>query len=411
MVSKKRLLAFLSIFGPGLLVMLADTDAGSLIISAQSGAVWGYKLLIQQALLMPVLFIVQELAVRLAIVTGRGQGELIKQHFGLMWGWVAVITLVICCIGALITEFTGLAAVGELFGIPVWETMLLIVSFLIGVAWTGSYVSVERVALFLGVFELLFIYIAWQTQPTLQDLASGFKDIPWSDPTYIYLFAGNIGAVIMPWMIFFHQAAIVDKKLNVNNLPAARWDTIIGAVLTQLIMSAMLIITAATVGKMKPNTPLNTVAEISYALVPILGNVTGRILFALGMAGAALVATIVVSLTAAWSVGEVLGFHHSLDHKPQEAPWFYAFYTVILILSALLVTSNFVNLVSLSVAVEVMNTLLLPIVLTFLFLLARRALPDEYRLKGWYSLIVSIVLIITVVFGVATSVMGIVMLH
>lgn len=404
---KKRLLSFLAIFGPGLLVMLADTDAGSLIISAQSGAVWGYKLLFQQVLLMPVLFIVQELAVRLAIVTGKGQGELIKQHFGLVWGWIAVVTLVICCIGALITEFTGLAAVGELFGVPVWATMFMIVGFLVIVAWTGSYLSVERVALFLGVFELVFLYIAWQTQPSVTDLKSGFVDIPWHDPTYIYLFAGNIGAVIMPWMIFFHQAAIVDKKLGIKNLKAARWDTAIGAIVTQLIMSSVLIITAATVGKMNPNTPLNTVAEISYALVPILGYTSGKILFALGMAGAALVATIVVSLTAAWSVGEILGFHHSLDHKPHEAPWFYGFYTLILILGAMLVASNLINLVSLSVAVEVMNTLLLPIVLGFLFLLARRALPKEHRLRGFYAIFVGIVLLVTVIFGVATSVMGI----
>lgn len=404
---RKRVLSFLAVFGPGLLVMLADTDAGSLIISAQSGAVWGYKLLMQQALLMPVLFIVQELAVRLAIVTGKGQGELIKQYFGIKWGWFSIIILVICCIGALITEFTGLAAVGELFGVPTWITMLLIVSFLIAVAWTGSYLSVERVALLLGVFELLFIYIAWHTRPTLSDLASGFKDIPWTDATYIYLFAGNIGAVIMPWMIFFHQAAIVDKKLSISSLRTARWDTAIGAVLTQIIMSSVLVITATTIWKTQPNTPLNTVAEISYALVPILGMTTGKILFALGMAGAALVATIVVSLTAAWSVGELLGFHHSLDHKPQEAPWFYGFYTVILILSAALVASNIVNLVNLSVAVEVMNTLLLPIVLTFLYLLARRALPVEHRLQGWYAYLVGTILFVTVVFGVVSSVMGI----
>ena len=113
------LLPWLSVLGPGLLVMLADTDAGSLILSAQSGAVWGYRLLLLQFILIPILFIVQELTVRLGLVTGMGHGELIKKHFGRGWAWLSVSTLVVCCIGALITEFTGLAAVGQSFGVPV----------------------------------------------------------------------------------------------------------------------------------------------------------------------------------------------------------------------------------------------------------------------------------------------------
>ena len=108
-----------------------------------------------------------------------------------------------------------------------------------------------------------------------------------------------------------------------------------------------------------------------------------------------MVATIVVSLTAAWGVGEVLGFRRSLEDHPREAPWFYGIYTLVLILSAVLVTSNVVNLVRLSVAVEVMNALLLPIVLGFLYLLARRALPDEHRLKGWYAWLVATLLLLT----------------
>lgn len=406
-LTRLRLLPWLSVLGPGLVVMLADTDAGSLILSAQSGAIWGYRLLLLQILLIPVLYIVQELTVRLGLLTGMGHGELIKKHFGKFWGWLSVSTLVICCIGALLTEFSGLAAVGLLFGLPVWQTMLMVVSFLVLVAWTGSYNSVERVAIFLGVFELIFIWVALQARPVLHDVLHGMISIPWTNTSYLYLVAGNIGAVIMPWMIFFQQSAVLDKGLSAKHLNPARWDTAIGAVITQMIMISVLIITAATIGKINPNTPLNTVGEISGALTPILGMTAGRILFALGMSGAAMVATIVVTLTAAWGVGEVTGFRRSLEDHPREAPWFYGIYTMILILAAILVSSNMINLVDLSVGIEVMNALLLPIVLGFLFLLARRALPEQYRLKGWYGTLTGIILLITSGFGLIAGLFGI----
>lgn len=404
--SRPRWMLWLSVLGPGLLVMLADTDAGSLIIAAQSGAMWGYRLLLPQLLLIPVLFIVQELTVRLGLVTGMGHGELIKKHFGKSWAWLSVSTLVICCIGALITEFTGLAAVGQLFGVPVAVTMCLVVAFLVLVAWTGSYNSVERVAIFLGIFELVFVWVAWEIRPTFSELMTSSLDMPWHNSDFLYLLAGNIGAVIMPWMIFFQQSAVLDKGLSAKHLQPARWDTAIGAVVTQVIMSSILIICAATIGKTNPNVPLGTVGEISHALTPFLGPVKGRILFALGMSGAALVATIVVSLTAAWGVGEVMGFRRSLEDHPKDAPWFYSIYTLVLILAALLVSSNIVNLVNLSIAVEMMNTLLLPIVLGFLYLLAYRTLPETYRLKGWYALLVAIILCATSGFGFVTGIIS-----
>ena len=406
MAQRKRFL-WLSFLGPGLLVMLADTDAGSLIISAQSGAVWGYRLLLQQIILIPVLFIVQELTVRLGLATGKGHGELIKHRFGSLWAYVSVSTLVICCVGALLTEFSGLAAVGQLFGVPAWATMYVVVGLLIIIGWTGSYASVERVAIILGIFELVFLWIAWQAKPVMHEITSEMLDMPWGHPSFLYLTAGNIGAVIMPWMIFFQQSAVLDKGLDIRHLKPARWDTAVGAIVTQLIMSSMLIITAATIGKNNPQTSLNNVTEISDAITPLLGYSTGRILFALGMSGAALVATIVVSLTAAWGIGEVMGFRRSLEDHPAEAPWFYGIYTAILIVSAILVSSNAVNLVKLSVAIEVMNAMLLPIVLGFLYLLARRTLPEAYRLKGWYALLVGLILAITSGFGLIASILGI----
>jgi len=404
--SRRRLQITMAVIGPGLVVMLADTDAGSIITAAQSGAVWGYRLLLLQFLLMPILFITQELTVRLGLVTGSGHGELIKKQFGNFWAWVSVSTLLICCIGAIISEFSGLAGVGLLFGIPAGVTMVMAVSFLTILAVTGSYRSVEKIAIMLGLFELAFIGVAWMAHPALSEIMKRINDIPFKEPQYLYLAAANIGAVIMPWMIFYQQSAVIDKGLNARHLRIARIDTAIGAILTQLIMGAVLVTTAATLGKNNSHASLETIQQISHALIPYLGVGTAKIIFALGMTGAAMVAAIVVSLTAAWGLGEVTGFKRSLEHHPKEAPWFYITYIVTLVLGGMLVASG-INLVHLSVAVEVMNAALLPIVLGFLYLLSIKALPKKYRLKGSYAKVVGLTLGVVAVFGLFAGLYGV----
>lgn len=402
---KARWLLLLAVMGPGLVVMFADTDAGSIITAAQSGAVWGYKLLPLQLILIPILFFAQELTIRLGLVTGMGHGELIKNKFGNFWAWLSVTTLIVSCIGAILAEFSGIAGVGLLFGIPRWESMLIVVTFLTIVAWTGSYLTVERVALLLGAFELVFVYVAWHAHPSLSEIRHSIQSFPITNSSFLYLLAGNIGAVIMPWMIFFQQSAVLDKGLTTEQLKPARWDTVIGAFVTQLVMSAVLIATAATIGKTHPGASLDTVHQISDALVPTLGVGVGRILFAAGMLGAALIAAIVVSLTAAWGLGEVMGYRRSLQDHPREAPWFYGVYTLVLVIGGIVIVSG-INIVNLSVAVNVMNACLLPIVLGFLFVLAWKVLPEPYRLKGWYAGFLAVVLGVTALFGLVAGIFG-----
>jgi Mn2+/Fe2+ NRAMP family transporter len=395
---------FTAVAGPGLVVMLADTDAGSVITAAQSGAEWGYRLLLLQVVLAPILYIVQELTVRLGIVSGKGHAELIRDHFGRGWAWLSVATLVLACLGALLSELSGLAGVGLLMGVPAPITMVLVVAALIAMAYRGSYLAVERIAIVVGAFELVFLVVALEAEPSMTALVAGSVDIPWQEPKYLYLVAANIGAVIMPWMVFYQQSSVVEKKLTVADMPAARLDTGIGAVLTQVIMAAVLIATAATLAGKTQTGALDNVQQIAEAITPYLGETTGKLLFGLGLSGSAMVATIVVTLTAARTLSEVLGVKHSLEHEPAEAPWFYGIYTVTLIAGALLIVSG-VNLVSLSVGVQVMNALLLPIVLGFLYLLARR-LPNPYRLQGVYAVVVAVVIAGAVVFGLYSGLLG-----
>ena len=396
---------FLAVAGPGLVVMLADTDAGSIITAAQSGASWGYRLLLLQLILIPILYVVQELTVRLGLVTGRGHAELIKQHFGVAWAWFSVATLFLSCAGALLSELSGLAGVGVLMNVPPLLTMTLVIGALLLMAFTRSYISVERIAIAVGAFELVFLVVAFMAQPDGQELVTGALSIPYSDNAYLYLVSANIGAVIMPWMVFFQQSSVVERGLKVTDIGAARVDTGMGAVLTQIIMAAVLVATAATLGKVGGDHALDTVEQIAGAITPYLGVLGGKILFGLGMAGAALVATIVVTLTAARTLGEVLGVKHSLQDEPRDAPWFYGTYALVLILSAAVVLSG-VNLVTLSVGVQVMNAMLLPIVLGFLFLLARR-LPEPYRLKDVYAVVCAAVIVVTCGFAVYSGLAGI----
>ena len=313
-------------------------------------------------------------------------------------------TLIVTCLGALLTELSGLAGVGALMGVPIPATMALVVAALLIMAFTHSYMTVERIAIVVGGFELVFLLVAWMAHPGAGEMASGALSIPLADPKYLYLASANIGAVIMPWMVFFQQSSVVEKGLTTADLRPARVDTAVGAVVTQLIMAAVLVAVAATLGKAGGDHALDTVEEIVGAITPFLGGFAGKLLFGLGMSGAALVAAIVVTLTAARTLAEVLGAKHKLEDEPREAPWFYGFYAAALVACALVVASN-VNLVALSVGVQVMNALLLPIVLGFLFLLARR-LPEPYRLKGGYAAFSGVVILATVIFGVYSGVAG-----
>ena len=379
-------LASLTLWGPGLVVMLADTDAGSIITASQSGAQWGYRMVLPQVLLIPILYVVQEMTVRLGIITGEGHGSLIRKQFGNRWAMLSAGTLVLSAVGALITEFAGIAGVGELFGIPRAVTIPTATVFLLGLALTGSYTRVERVGLAIGLAELAFIPAMILSHPNVHDIAQGIASMPLGNSSYLYLLAANIGAVIMPWMIFYQQGAVIDKKLSIATIRQARADTAVGAFVTQFIMIAVVVSLAATLGKTGRNTPLNTVGEIAHALTPFLGPIGGKLLFGLGMLGAALVAAIVASLAGAWGLAEVFGWKHSLNERPNRAnAKFYLTYALAHIFGAILVLTGSGDLVSLSVDVEVMNALLLPIVLGFLLVLEATALPPEWRMRGWHK--------------------------
>ncbi|HTC07862.1 MAG TPA: divalent metal cation transporter [Acetobacteraceae bacterium] len=391
--------------GPGLVVMLADTEAGSVIAAAQGGAEWGYRLVLPQFLLIPALFMAQELAARLGLATRQGLAELVLRRSGRWPAGLLLATLTVSCIGALVTELSGIAGVGELFGIPAWQSVALATAGLLLVVWTGSYRSIERIAIVVGLCELSFIVLAWLARPDVAELVAQAVQVPWHARGYLYLLAANLGTCVIPWAIFYQQSASVDKRLTRAHLAAARIETLAGAVLCQVVTAAVVIAAAAAFAGGLAGHVLDRVGDIADAFSLAAGPVAGHLVFALGLTGGALVAAIVVCLTVAWAFGEVLGLRHSLSESPIRAPWFYGVFTVVLLAGAALVGSG-MSLVRLAVGAGVLNALLLPIVLVFLYRAARRELPTELRPQGGYGAAVAIVFGLTGALGLYAALMG-----
>ena len=370
-----------AVWGPGILVMLADTDAGNVVAAAQGGALWGYRLLPLILLLIPMLYLVQELTVRLGVHTGRGHAELIRERYGLGRALLAVGGLAAAAIGSLVTEFTGVAGIGEMFGLPRSLTLPMAAAALLAIVGTGSYRRVERAALLIGLFELAFFVVAWAARPSLATMASDAVNLPFGDRQFLFMVAAIIGATFNPWMIFYQQSATVDKRLQPGDLGHARVDTALGAVLTQCLTGAVLIAAAATFAYGAAPASLSSVGEISAALTPALGAAAGKIVFGAGVLGASLVAAIVASLALAWGVGEIAGYKRALETKPFAAGWFYGIYALAVIGSAFAVWAAS-DLVWLNIAAQVLNAFLMPLAIGFLVALAATALPEPYRVSG-----------------------------
>ncbi|KPN80173.1 NRAMP family divalent metal transporter [Apilactobacillus kunkeei] len=391
---------WLIVIGPGLIVMLADTDAGCLITAAQSGASYGYSMILPQLLLIPILFMVQEMTVRLGIVTKKGHGELIREYFGKFWAYVSAITLMISTIGALLTEFIGIAGVGELFGVSKWITVPLSTFVLILIAFLGSYRRVEKIGIIFGLFELTFIIGIFMVHPNMDSIITGIQSIPIHDDGYVYLVAANVGAVIMPWMIFYQQSAVVDKGLKRHMIKKEQTDTMVGTFITQGIMIGFIVLFAATVFHSKLHATEETVGDLVTSIGRYIGMAPAKAIMGSSILGGALVAAIVVVLAGTWGMTEVLDWKHSLNERINLSNLgFYSMYSLVLIISALLVLFN-EDLVSIAITVEVINALMVPIVLGFLLMLETKALPDRYKMKGIYKKIVIILSLIVMAFGI-----------
>jgi Mn2+/Fe2+ NRAMP family transporter len=368
--ARGRLWRYLAVAGPGLIVAFADTEAGSITTAATSGAQFGMKLVLLQLLLIVPLFVIQEMTVRLGTMTGKGHAQLIREHYGLTWTWISLGTMLLTSLAALVTEFIGIAGAALVFGVPVAPMVIAAATVLVGVALSGRYRRAELFALGLCLLELLFIPAAIVAHPDPGALLHEglFGSQPLGNRDYLLLVAGNIGAVIMPWMIFYQQSATVDKRLRPADLPLGRVDTAIGAVATQLIMIAVIVTCAATL--YVRHISVSDAAHAALALVPLTGSRWAGIAFGAGLLGAAMLGALVVSLATAWAFGEAFAWRCSLNAGCLDAKRFYGLYAAMVVVAAGVTLIPHLPLIRITVWVEAFNAFVLPVVLGFLLVMA-----------------------------------------
>lgn len=367
------LLLFLLV-GPGVLVMLGENDGPSMLSYATTGATYGVGFFVPFIILtFAMAYVVQEATVRIGIVTHRGHAELIYQRFGPFWGNFAMLDLSVGNVLTLITEFVAIRAGTAYFGIAPWIAVAVAIVFSTAVLLSGRYFAWERIVLLLASANLLFIPAAAFSHPDLSALARAlgtWGPLPGgANAAFWTLVLANIGATVTPWMIFFQQSATVDKGLTRLDLPQGRVDTALGMCLAALVAIAAVIATAPLFTHHVGVAGLANSADFATALRPYLGP-TGVTLFAMGMIEAGLVATMTISTSSSYAVGEVLRRGHSLNLTLSQEPIFYAINLVSIVVAAAVVLIPHAPLLAITIAVNVIATLLMAPALLFVLLLA-----------------------------------------
>jgi Mn2+/Fe2+ NRAMP family transporter len=379
--SYRRVAKFLKLFaliaGPGIIVMVADNDAGGITTYAVTGAKYGYNLIWFLLLLGPVAYVVQEMTVRLGAVTKRGHAEAIFDAFGPFWGWFSLIDLGLLDFLTLITEFIGMTAALSIFHVPPVVTIIAVTLLMGFMVLQGRYWTWEKIALVFCILNLIYIPCAFIVNPSVSDILHDglIPNIPGGfNNEFFFLLMANIGTTIAPWMIFFQQSSVVDKGLQEKDILWSKLDTMVGALATVLVASFIVIVT----GTVLRGVNIEDAAQASQMIMGI--NKYVGAFMAIGLFDAGLLGAICISLASSWAFGEVFGWAHSLNYKVKEAPWFYAFYFFSLITAGSVVLIPGAPLVTMTLFVQVVATTLLPAALVFLILLLNNEeLMGEHR--------------------------------
>ena len=401
---KKAILLYLLLAGPGIIVMVADNDAGGITTYAATGAKYGYGLIWFLVLLGPIAYIIQEMTVRLGAVTKRGHAEAIFDAFGPFWGWFSFIDLTIVNWLTLVTEFIGMTAALSIFGVPPYITVIG-VSVIMGImVLQGRYWTWEKITLLFCGLNLVYIPTAFLVHPSIsQVIRQGIiPNFPggFSNELFFFLMA-NIGTTIAPWMLFFQQSTVVDKGMREKDIPWGRFDTLVGSLFTVFVAIFVIIVTGTVLNGMNIESAAQA-AQVLMSKDKYIGTFLAIGLFDAGFLGA-----VCISLAGSWAFGEVFGWAHSLNHKVKEAAWFYACYFLALVTTGAVVLIPGAPLVLITLFVQVIAVTLLPAALVFLILLL-----NNEEIMGKYkntllqniidSTIVIAIIILSTLYGLST---------
>ncbi|MBP2032125.1 Mn2+/Fe2+ NRAMP family transporter [Clostridium algifaecis] len=398
MKKKNRFLIILGIIGPGLITVNAGNDAGGIATYATVGASYGYSMLWGLLLITFSLAVIQEMNARMAVVTGKGLSDLIREQFSIKLAFFAMIVLFIANFGVCIGDFAGIAASMELFGINKYISVPIMAFAVWLLIIKGSYSKTEKI--FLGFTFVFFSYIItcfigkpnWNTV-----LRSSFTPTLRFDKGFILTFIGMIGTTITPYMQFYLQSSVVDKGLKIKDYKYEKLDVYLSSIWGNLVAFFIIVCTAVTL--YKAGIKIDSAEQAAASLKPLAGNYAS-ILFGIGLFGASVLATMIIPLSTAYAICESFGFESGLNHKYKDSPVFYGIFTFIILFSSILVLIPDVSLVGVMIVTQQLAGILCPIILIFMVLLTNnKEVMGEYVNNGLQNIIIWI----TVIFIITLS--------
>ena len=392
---RTRLFAYLAVLGPGVIAANAGNDAGGIATYASVGADHGYKLL---WVLIPItlcLGLVQEMCARMGAATGKGLADLIRERFGVRWTMLVMLALLVANGGITVSEFLGIAAASEIFGVPRFVTVPLAAATVWWLVVKGSYKRVERVFLVMALVFLGYIVSAFLAKPQWGEVARALVT-PYFElhPAFLFTFVAVIGTTISPYMQVFVQSSVVEKGVTMEDYKLTRADVWVGTTFAMTIVFFIVVSTAAALHTQTPPAHIETAADAARALEPLAGRYAGA-LFAVGLFGASMLAAGVLPLATAYSITEALGFEKGVSRSFREAPIFLGIFTSLVAVGAIVAMLPGLPLIDALLNMQVINGLLLPVILIAVLRLANdREVMGEYtngpiyNVAAWLTTIV-----------------------
>jgi len=374
-----RFFAYLAILGPGIIAANAGNDASGIATYSSVGASFGYTLI---WIFIPMTFsliVVQEMCVRMGVITGKGLADLIREQFGVRWTALVMLALLIANTGVIISEFVGIAQASELLGISRYITIPLASLAIWWLVVKGTQKRVERVFLAMSLVFFCYIISTFLAKPDWAEVGGELVSPSFSlDSAYLFTIMALIGTTITPFMQVFVQSSVVEKGMDKEDFPLARADVIVGTIFACVIAAFIMICTAATLNK-QGITELDSAATAAEALTPVAG-VYAKYLFSVGLFGAAMLAMGVLPLATAYSLTEALGFEKGLSHSFREAPIFLGIFSALIIVGAMVALIPGIPQIKLLLVTQSINGLLLPVILIAIVSLSgNREIMGDYK--------------------------------
>jgi NRAMP (natural resistance-associated macrophage protein)-like metal ion transporter len=392
---RARLLVLLAVVGPGIITANADNDAGGITTYSVAGAHYGYELLWIMPLVALALIVVQEMSARLGVVTGKGLAGLIRENMGVRAAAIILSILMLANLANTISEFAGVAASMEVFGVSKYISVPLAALAVWLLIVKGSYKSVERVFLVASLVYLSYIASCVLARPNWPEVAQATLTPKIHLETgYLMLAITIIGTTIAPWMQFYQQSAIADKGLKVSDYAYERLDVIVGSIYGVVIAAFIVIACAATL--FVSGQPVETAKDAAMGLIPLAGSYASA-LFALGLLNASLFTAAILPLSTAYVFCEAFGWESGVDHGFSDAPVFFGLYTAFIVFGAGVILLPIQSLVQVMMISQTFNGILLPFILVVMLLLVNNRRVMGRFVNGRFLNIISWVIVIALI--------------